>query len=413
MKRRVVITGMGLMTSLGKDVNTFWEALKEGKSGISRVTRFDTSDIPTKVAAEINDFDPGEYIDKKEARRMDRYTQLAIAASKEAVESARLNINKIDNTRFGVIIGSGIGGIGTLENQYSVMQEKGPGRVSPFMITMMISNMASGRIAIQYGAKGFNECVVTACATSTNAIGDAFKVIQRDDADIMITGGAESSLTKLAFAGFCSANKAMSVQEDPILSSRPFDANRDGFVMGEGAGIIVIEELQHALKRGAPIIAEIAGYACTCDAFHVTAPSQGGEGSARAMALTIKDAGLLPEDIDYINAHGTSTPHNDRNETAAIKTVFGEYAWKLPVSSIKSMTGHLLGAAGAVEVIATALSIKDDFIPPTINYQTPDPDCDLDYVPNKGRKADIKYALSNSLGFGGHNATLAIIRYNE
>jgi 3-oxoacyl-[acyl-carrier-protein] synthase II len=413
MKRRVVITGMGLMTSLGKDIDTFWKALKEGKSGISRVTRFDTSDIPTKVAAEINDFEPGDYIEKKEARRMDRYTQLAVAASIEAVESSGLDLNNIDNTRFGVIIGSGIGGIGTLENQYDVMHEKGPGRVSPFMITMMISNMASGRIAIKYGAKGFNECVVTACATSTNAVGDAFKVIQRGDADIMITGGAESSLTKLAFAGFCSANKAMSVQEDPILASRPFDKNRDGFVMGEGAGIIIIEELQHALERGAPIIAEIAGYACTCDAFHVTAPSEGGEGSSRSMALAIKDAGLIPEDIDYINAHGTSTPHNDKNETAAIKTVFGDYALKLPVSSTKSMTGHLLGAAGAVEVIATSLSIKDSFIPPTINYQTPDPDCDLDYVPNKGRKADIEYAISNSLGFGGHNATLAIIRYKE
>jgi 3-oxoacyl-[acyl-carrier-protein] synthase II len=411
MRRRVVITGMGVMTSLGRDIDTFWKSLRDGKSGLTRITRFDASDIPTKVAAEINDFSPEDYLDKKEARRMDRYTQLAVAASKEAVESAKLDIDKIDSTRFGVIVGSGIGGIQTLESQYELMQEKGAGRVSPFFITMMISNMASGRIAIQYGAKGFNECVVTACATSTNAIGDAFKVIQRDDADIMITGGAESSLTKLSFAGFCSANKAMSVQEDPMLASRPFDAERDGFVMGEGAGIIVLEELEHALKRGAPIIAELSGYGCTCDAFHVTAPSEGGEGSARSMALAIKDAGLTPQDIDYINAHGTSTPHNDKNETAAIKTVFGERAWKIPISSTKSMTGHLLGAAGAVETIATALSLKEGFIHPTINYKTPDPECDLDYVPNKGKNADIKCAITNSLGFGGHNATLAIKKY--
>ena len=351
MKRRVVITGMGVITSLGLDCNTFWNSLKNGKSGINTITKFDISEFSTKVAAEINNFEPTDYIDRKEAKRMDTYTQYAIAAAVEAMERSGLDLDKIDRNRMGVIIGSGIGGIETLIDQHKVLMEKGSKRVSPFFIPMMIANIASGMIAIHFGAKGFNECVVTACATSSNAIGDAFKVIQRGDADIMITGGAEASLNPLSFAGFCNM-KAMSSNEDPKTASRPFDAERDGFVMGEGAGIIILEEYGHALKRKAEILAEIVGYGCTCDAYHITAPAEGGEGAARSMKHAIEDAGITPEQVGYINAHGTSTPHNDKNETVAIKTVFGEYAYKVPVSSTKSMTGHLLGAAGVIEAIA-------------------------------------------------------------
>ncbi|NLI58029.1 MAG: beta-ketoacyl-ACP synthase II [Clostridium sp.] len=410
MKKRVVITGMGVISALGNELDKFWNSIKNGESGISTVTLFDVSNMSTKVAAEIKDFDPTLYIDKKEARRMDRFTQFAMAATKMAVDMSGLDVEKVDKFRFGVVVGSGIGGIQTFENQHNVLNEKGPGRVSPFFIPMMISNMATGRIAIQYGAKGFNECVVTACATSTNAIGDAFKVIQRGDADVIITGGTEASITPVSFAGFCSM-KAMSVCEDPKTACRPFDADRDGFVMGEGAGILVIEELEHALKRGANIIAEIVGYASTNDAYHITAPDPEGKGSMMCMKMAIKDANLEPEDIDYINAHGTSTEFNDKFETNAIKVVFGERAYKLPVSSTKSMTGHLLGAAGAIEAIISALSIRDGFIPPTINYKTPDPECDLDYVPNKGREAEVSCVLSNSLGFGGHNASIIIKKY--
>lgn len=410
MKKRVVITGMGVVSSLGFGASELWNSIKEGKSGISSVERFDTTNYTTKVAAEIKNFDPTNYIDKKEAKRMDRFTQFAMAAAKFAVEDSGLDLDAVDKYRFGVVIGSGIGGIETFENQHDVLIQKGPGRVSPFFIPMMIANMASGRIAIQYGAKGFNECVVTACATSTNAVGDAFKVIQRGDADIMITGGAEASITPVSFAGFCSM-KAMSTTEDPSCASRPFDAERDGFVMGEGAGILVIEEYEHAIKRGANIVAELVGYACTNDAYDIVAPAPEGEGGARCMKLAIDDAGIKPGDIGYINAHGTSTEYNDKYETAAIKTVFGEYMGNLPVSSTKSMTGHLLGAAGAVEAIISALALKEGFLPPTINYKTVDPECDLDYIPNIGRKADIKYALSNSLGFGGHNASLVIKKY--
>ena len=410
MKKRVVVTGMGVISSLGLNINDFWNAIKEGKSGIDYVTRFDISEYPCKIAGEVKNFDATEYIDKKEAKRMDKYSQYAISAAKMAVDASGLDLEKIDKYRFGVIVGSGIGGIETFEEQFRVFLEKGPGRVSPFFIPMMIANMASGLLAMQFGAKGFNECVVTACATSTNAIGDAFKVIQRGDADIMITGGAEASITPASFAGFCSM-KAMSTNEDPSCACRPFDADRNGFVMGEGSGILVLEELEHAKARGANIIAEIVGYGCTNDAYHMTAPAPEGEGGARCMKMAINDAGIRPEDIQYINAHGTSTEYNDKFETAAIKTVFGEHAKKLAVSSTKSMTGHLLGAAGAVEAIITALSIKDGFLPPTINYKTPDPECDLDYVPNKGRNADINYALSNSFGFGGHNATIVLKKY--
>lgn len=410
MKRRVVITGMGVVSSLGIGVDNFWNSIKEGKNGISAVSRIDVSNLNCKVAAELKEFDATQFIDKKEAKRMDKYSQYAMAAAKMAVESSGLDLEKIDKNKFGVVVGSGIGGIETFEDQHSVYLEKGPGRISPFFIPMMIGNMGAGLLAMQFGAKGFNECVVTACATSTNAIGDAFKVIQRGDADIMLTGGAEASITPMAFAGFCSM-KAMSTTEDPSFACRPFDAERNGFVMGEGAGILVIEELEHAKARGANIIAELVGYGCTNDAYHMTAPAPEGEGGARCMKMAINDAGIKPEEVGYINAHGTSTEYNDKFETAAIKTVFSEHAKKLAVSSTKSMTGHLLGAAGAVEAIITALSLKEGYLPATINYNTPDPECDLDYVPNKGRNADISYALSNSFGFGGHNATIVLKKY--
>lgn len=410
MKKRVVITGMGVVSSLGFGVEQFWSAIKEGKNGISLVERIDVSALPTKVAAEIKNFEASEYIDKKEAKRMDRFTQFAMAASKLAIENSGLELEKVDGNRMGVIVGSGIGGMETFEEQHSNLIAKGPGRVSPFFIPMMIANMAVGRIAIQYGAKGFSECVVTACATSTNAVGDAFKVIQRGDADIMITGGSEASITPMSFAGFCSM-KAMAVSDDPNTASRPFDAERNGFVMGEGAGILILEDLEYALARGSNILGEIVGYGCTNDAYDIVAPAPEGEGGARCMKVALDDAGIKPEDVGYINAHGTSTPYNDKFETAAIKTVFGDHAKKLAVSSTKSMTGHLLGAAGAIEAIISALALKEGFLPPTINYKTPDPECDLDYVPNEGRKADIKYALSNSLGFGGHNASIIIKKY--
>ena len=410
MKRRVVITGTGVVSSLGLGVEEFWKSIKEGKNGISLVTRFDTTNFPTKVAAEIKNFEPTDFIDRKEAKRMDRYTQFAMAAAKMAIEDSGLDFDKEDRFRVGVIVGSGVGGIETLEDQHSALMNKGPGRVSPFFIPMMISNIASGRIAIQYGLSGFNESVVTACATSNNAIGDAFRVIQHDDADIMITGGAEAAITPISFAGFCSS-KAMSTVEDPNIACRPFDAERDGFVMGEGSGILVIEELEHALKRGANILAEIVGYGCTCDAYHITAPHPEGLGGIMCMKNALKDAQITTEDIGYINAHGTATPIGDPIETAVIKAVFGEKAKKMAISSSKSMTGHLLGAAGAVEAIITGLSLKEGFISPTINYKTPDPECDLDYVPNEGKKLDIQYAISNALGFGGHNAAIVLKKY--
>lgn len=412
MQKRVVVTGLGVVSSLGIGVDGFWQSIKSGKCGISTVERVDVSDMPTKVGAEIKDFNPGDFIDKKEAKRMDKFSQYAVVAAQLAVEHAKLDLNKVNNERMGVIIGTGIGGIETLENQYNVLMEKGPGRVSPFFVPMMIPNMAAGNVGITFGAKGFTECVVTACASSTNSIGDAFKVIQRGDADVIITGGTEAPITRLTYAGFC-ASKAMSTNEDPLTCCRPFDLNRDGFIMGEGAGIIVLEEYQHAIGRGAEIIAEIVGYGCTNDAFHITAPAEKGEGGARCMNLALKDANILPSDVGYINAHGTSTELNDKNETTAIKTVFGEHAYKLAVSSTKSMTGHLLGGAGAIEAIITALALKEGFLPPTINYNTPDPECDLDYVPNVGRESAITYALSNSFGFGGHNATIVLKAYNK
>lgn len=407
MKRRVVITGVGSVTSLGVGADRLWQSVKEGRSGISRIERVDVSELPTKVGAEVKDFDPCSFIEKKELKRTDRFAQFALASAKMAIEASKLNLDEVNKERTGVIIGTGIGGIETLLTQHLEFLEKGSHRVSPFFVPMMIPNMASGLIAIKYGFKGFNECTVTACASSTNAIGDAFKVIQRNDADIMVAGGAEASVTGLTLAGFC-ASKAMTVNPDPETACRPFDLDRNGFVLGEGAGVLVLEELEHALGRGADIIAEIVGYGCTNDAYHITAPAEEGEGAARCMQNALNDAGVKPSDIGYINAHGTSTKPNDKNETVAVKSVFGKHAYDLYISSTKSMTGHLLGASGAVEAIITASALKEGFVPPTINYRTPDPDCDLNYVPNEGIPADLTYAISNSFGFGGHNASLVL-----
>ncbi|ENQ3081050.1 beta-ketoacyl-ACP synthase II [Bacillus cereus] len=409
-KKRVVVTGVGAVTPVGTDVETAWENIKNGVSGIGRLTRLDADQFPVKVAAEINDFEVEKYMDKKEARRMDRFTQYAVAAAKMAVEDAKLEITEENGPRIGVWIGSGIGGMETYEEQFKIFNEKGARRVSPFLVPMMIPDMAAGQVSIVLGAKGINTCTVTACASGAHSIGDAYKVIQRGDADAMIAGGAEAPLTNLAVAGFCSA-KALTFNEDPATACRPFDKNRSGFVMGEGAGILVLEELDHALARGAHIYAEIVGYGATGDAFHITLPAPGGEGGVRAMRQALEEAGLKPEDIDYINAHGTSTEANERYETMAIKEVFGEHAYKVAVSSTKSMTGHLLGAAGAVEAIISVKTIKDGVVPPTINYETPDPECDLDCVPNKARQQTVRAVLSNSLGFGGHNAALIFKEY--
>ncbi|WP_264736897.1 beta-ketoacyl-ACP synthase II [Cytobacillus firmus] len=409
-KRRVVVTGIGAVTPLGNNTETTWNNIKSGVSGVGPLTRLNADEYPAKVAAEVKDFNPEEYIDKKDARKMDRFTHYAVASSFMAVKDANLQITDENAHRIGVWIGSGIGGMETFENQYEIFMKRGYRRVSPFFVPMMIPDMATGQVSIYLGAKGFNSCTVTACATGTNSIGDAFKVIQRGDADAMISGGAEAPITKMSVAGFC-ANTALSTNPDPKTASRPFDQNRDGFVIGEGAGIVVLEELEHALARGAKIYAEIVGYGATGDAYHITAPAPGGEGGARAMKMAIEDGGLKPEDIDYINAHGTSTDYNDKFETLAIKEVFGEHAYKLAVSSTKSMTGHLLGAAGGIEAIFTVLAMKEGILPPTINLENPDPECDLDYVPNKAREKEITAAMSNSLGFGGHNATIVFKRY--
>ncbi|MFD2215389.1 beta-ketoacyl-ACP synthase II [Metabacillus endolithicus] len=410
-KKRVVVTGLGALTPIGNDVQTSWQNAINGVSGVGPITRIDSEPYPAKVAAELKDFDVEQFMEKKEARKMDRFTQYAVAASFMAVKDANLEITDEIAPRVGVWIGSGIGGMETFEQQYRTLLEKGPRRVSPFFVPMLIPDMATGQVSIALGAKGFNSCTVTACATGTNSIGDAYRVIERGEADVMITGGAEAPLTEMSFAGF-TANKALSTNSDPKTASRPFDKDRDGFVMGEGAGIIVLEELEHALARGANIYAEIVGYGATGDAYHITAPAPNGEGGSRAMKMAIERSGLNANEIDYINAHGTSTPYNDKFETLAIKEVFGEHANKLAISSTKSMTGHLLGAAGGVEAIFSILAIKEGILPPTINLQTPDPDCDLDYVPNEARKQEINTALSNSLGFGGHNATIIFKKYH-
>lgn len=412
MKRRVVITGMGVLHSLGQDIDTFWESIKNGKNGISTVTKIDCSNFPTKVASEMDQFDPTKYMDKKDAKRMDLFCQYAMAATHMAVQESKLDFDQEDPFRVGVLIGSGIGGLKTLEEQKVILMEKGPSRVSPFFIPMMIANMASGQVAIRYGIRGFNECVSTACATANHSIGDAFHVIRTGLADVMITGGAEAPITELSFAGFC-ASRAMSTNEDPERACRPFDKNRDGFVMGEGAAIIVLEELEHARKRGASIIAEVVGYGCTCDAYHITAPHPDGIGGIKAMQFAIDDAGIKPEQVDYVNAHGTSTPLNDPSETSVIKKVFDDYAYKLAVSSTKSMTGHLLGAAGAVEALATIMAIRNGVIPPTINHFTEDPEIDsrLDFTFNVAKSREINVAISNTFGFGGHNATLVFKKF--
>lgn len=405
-KRRVVVTGIGAVTPLGNDAETTWKAVLNGESGIGPLTRLNSDDFPVKVAAEVKDFDIEQYITKKDARKMDRFTHYALAASIEAMRDAGLEeLPEEMKNRTGVWIGSGVGGIETHEQQFRTFLEKGYRRVSPFFVPMMIPDMASGQVSIHFGARGINSCTVTACASGTNSIGDAFKVIQRGDADVMITGGAEAPITSMAVAGFC-ANTALSLNPDPASASRPFDKERDGFVIGEGAGILILEEYEHAVNRGAKIYAEVVGYGSTGDAHHITAPAPEGEGAARAMAQALQDADVQPEVVGYINAHGTSTPYNDQFETTAVKTVFGQHAYKLAMSSTKSMTGHLLGAAGGIEAIFTALSLKDDVLPPTTNYQNPDPDCDLDYVTDGARKAEIGYAMSNSLGFGGHNASI-------
>ncbi|MBO8167809.1 MAG: beta-ketoacyl-ACP synthase II [Thermoanaerobacteraceae bacterium] len=406
MKQRVVVTGIAPISPVGTGKSKFWQNLLDGKSGISGITRFDASDLPTRIAGEVKDFDPNEFFDRKEVRRLDRFAQFAVAGAKMALQDAELDLRREDPKRVGVIFGSGIGGMETFETQTKVLLEKGPQRVSPFFVPMMIGNMAAGQISIFLGIQGPNLTVVNACATGTNAVGEAFKLLQRGGAEVVITGGSEASVTRLAFAGFCAMKAMTTYNEEPEKASRPFDKTRNGFVLSEGAGVLVLETLEHALKRGAPIYAEVVGYGCTADAYHITAPAPEGVGAAHAMSDALKDAGLAPEDVDYINAHGTSTELNDKFETMAIKNVFGEHAKKLAVSSTKSMTGHLLGAAGAIEAIVLALAIKHNWVPPTINYNEPDPECDLDYVPNEAREMNVRVALSNSLGFGGHNATI-------
>lgn len=413
MLKRVVITGLGIISPVGTGLEKFWTSLTAGVSGIRLLTRFDPTDFKTKIAGEVKDFEPTRYMDRKEARRMDRFTQFAVAASGMAIEDAALNFQNEDRDRIGVILGSGVGGIETLEEQAHVLFEKGPGRVSPLFVPMMIANMGSGQVAIKHRLRGPNTTSVSACASSSNAIGDAFKMLQYGRADVMITGGAEAAITPLAMAGFIQM-KAMSTRnEEPEKSSRPFDLGRDGFVIGEGAAILILETLEHALDRGARIYAEIVGYGSTCDAFHMTAPDPEGYGAANSMKEALGDAGIKPSEVDYINAHATATPPGDKAETLAIKKVFGEYASKVAISSTKSMTGHLLGASGGLEAIVCVLAIKEGIIPPTINYEQPDPDCDLDIVPNIARKLKVDVALSNSFGFGGHNATLVFKKYQK
>ena len=404
--RRVVVTGIGVVTPLGIGKDAFWEGIANGRSGVRRITRFDASDLTCQIAAEVPDFEPLDYIDRKDARRMDRFTQFAVAAAALALADAGLDEHVPLGERAGVLIGSGVGGIETLEAQAVTLVTKGVSRISPFFVPMMIADMAAGQVSIQFGAKGHNACTVTACSSGAHSIGDAFRVIQRGDADIMISGGAEAPLGKLAMGGFCSAKTLSTRNDEPERASRPFDAGRDGFVMGEGSGIVILEELEHALSRGAKIYAELAGYGATGDAYHITTPAPEGEGAARAMLAALKDAGLSIEDVDYINAHGTATKYNDFFETVAIKRVFGQWAASVPISSTKSMIGHLLGAAGGVELIASLLAMEHNLIPPTINYEEPDPDCDLDYVPNTARPKELNVVMSNSFGFGGHNAVL-------
>ncbi|WP_029540596.1 beta-ketoacyl-ACP synthase II [Selenomonas sp. AB3002] len=414
MKNRVVITGLGAVTPIGIGKDEFWKGLLEGKNGIEKITRFDASEYGAQIAGEVKDFDPADYIDKKESKRMDRYAQFAVAAAKLAIEDSGIDLEKADRDRIGTYIGAGIGGIETMHSQYEKLFAKGPSRISPFFIPMMIANLATGHVAIQFGLHGPSECVVTACATGTNCIGDAFRVIQRGDADAMLAGGTEACISPAAVAGFA-AMKAlcMNHNDDPAHASRPFDKNRSGFVMGEGAGIVMLESLEHAKARGAHIYAEVIGYGANSDAYHMTSPAPHGTYQAKCMQLALDDAGMKASEVDYVNAHGTSTHLNDEGESEAIKAVWGEAAKEVSVSSIKSMTGHLLGAAGGVEAIATALTVENDMMPPTMNYETQDEGLDLDYVPNKARAKTVRAAMSNSFGFGGHNACLLLKKYAE
>ncbi|MBU5590952.1 beta-ketoacyl-ACP synthase II [Clostridium sp. MSJ-4] len=412
MKNRVVITGLGAITPLGNSVEKFWNNIMVGCCGIDYIKAFKADNFKVKIAAEVKDYNPEDFIEKKEVKRMDRFCQFSLIAAKEAIKDSNLDISKEDPYKIGVIVGSGIGGFSTIEKEEENLINKGPNRVSPLIIPMIISNMAPGTIAIKNGIKGVCYTVVTACATGTNAIGDAFRLIKDGYQEVVIAGGTEASITPLAMAGFTNLT-ALSNSTDLNRASIPFDKERNGFVMGEGAGIVVLEELNHALKRGAHIYGEIVGYGSTCDAYHMTSPDPEGEGAMRAMEDAIKEAGINKDEISYINAHGTGTEYNDKFETLAIKRLFGDYAYKIPVSSTKSMTGHLLGAAGAVEAIVSIKALQEGYIPPTIGYKVKDEDCDLDYVPNKGRKADLTYALSNSLGFGGHNASLLIKKWEE
>jgi len=410
-KRRVVVTGLAAITPIGNTLETYWEGLLAGRNGIGPVTRFDASNQACRFGGEVKDFDPHLFLERKEAKRMDRFSQFAVTASHQALLDAGLTITEDNADQIGVLIGTGIGGLKVLEDQQEIFLTKGPDRCSPFMIPMMIANMAAGLTAIHTGAKGPNTCTVTACAAGSNAIGDAFRMIQYGHAEAMICGGTEATITPLAFAGFGSAKALSFRNDDPTHASRPFDRERDGFVMGEGCGILILESLEHALARNARIYAEIVGYGMTCDAYHITAPTPDGRGATRAIQLALQDGGLAPEDIDYINAHGTSTPANDATETKAIKQALGDWAYQVAVSSTKSMTGHLLGGSGGIEAVATVKAIAEDHAPPTINLENPDPDCDLDYIPGKSRVLKVRAALSNSFGFGGHNITLAFRKY--
>ena len=410
MKRRVVVTGIGLVTALGVGTLETWQNLLKGRSGVGPITRFDASGFPTTIAAEVKNFDPSRFGEKKELRKMDTFIHYALAASQFAVDDAEVEISGPERERTGVIIGSGIGGFATIEREHEIQLTKGPKRISPFFIPSSIVNLAAGRVSIRFGAKGPNSAPCTACSAGSHAIGDSFRIIERDEADIMITGGSEAAITPMGVGGFAALKALSTRNDDPEHASRPFDKERDGFVVGDGAGILILEELEHARRRGAKIYAEMAGYGMSGDAYHITAPSVDGEGAVRAMKWALRDSGISPDQVDYVNAHGTSTPPNDRTETAALKEVFAKHAYKLKISSTKSMVGHLLGAAGAVEAGVTALSIQQQVLHPTINQELPDPDCDLNYVPNQSQDADIRYALSNSFGFGGTNACLLLKR---
>lgn len=412
MENRVVVTGLGVVSAVGNDIPTFWQSLKEGKSGVGPLMTFDASKFDSRIAGEVKGFNPALYgLSTKDTKRMDKFVQFAVAASKQAITDSGLELDKEDRARIGVVIGSGIGSLHIIEEEFRVYLEKGPSKLSPFLIPMLIVNEASGNVAIIFGLKGPNSCVATACATGSHAIGDAFKILERGDADVMVCGGTESAITILGLGGFCALKGLSTRNNEPQKASRPFDRERDGFVMAEGCGVVVLETLEHAKKRKARIYAEISGYGMSCDAYHMTAPDPDGEGAARSMKEALKDAKINPEDVDYINAHGTSTKLNDKIETVAFKKALGAHAKKVMISSTKSMTGHALGAAGGIEFVICCLTIKDGVVPPTINYEFTDPDCDLDYVPNSAREAQVNICMSDSLGFGGHNATLIVNKF--